>query len=429
MYVFMMAKLWEKYKLKVRQNCMGDFTRIDGLQYWRNRLFASIVIYLFPLGLLILVPSAIVVFSLSLPTLTAAYLLFGIAISMISLYSGFTLNQRKYLFIALIYTVATVLIFFMGEHGAGLTYLFGATVFALLILPTKAGVLTIYLNVAICLVQAGMIHYQLVDYPLRESYQVASWLAISANSILLSVVAVIFLPMLFRGLQETIDSQQELKKNLLQHQHELEDSLEEKETLLSEIHHRVKNNLAVISGMLQIQSFSESDEEIQQKLLNSTLRVKSMANIHEQLYQSNSFSNMEFDQGLIKLVETILATLNSSKDIEVEYDLDPIQLNMNQAVPCSLILNEVLTNSLKHAFSDMESGHIYIQLKKKENRISISVSDNGIGISEPIHDPESPSIGIELIQTLTRQIDGTYIYEARPDQNGTLFSITFPTDK
>jgi len=116
-----MFEFWDKYNLRVRQNCMGDFTRMDGLLYWRNRLFASIVVYLFPLGILILLPSAFVVYSLSLPALTTAYFLFGVAISLISLYSGFELNKRKYLFITLVYTVAAVLIFYMGEHGAGLT--------------------------------------------------------------------------------------------------------------------------------------------------------------------------------------------------------------------------------------------------------------------------------------------------------------------
>ncbi|MDZ7758141.1 sensor histidine kinase [Rhodohalobacter sp.] len=420
-----MSKLWEKYKLRVRQNCMGDFTRIDGLQYWRNRLFASIVVYLFPLGILILIPSAFVVYSLSLPALTAAYFLFGVAITLISLYGGFELNQRKYLFLTLIYTVATVLIFFMGEHGAGLTYLFGATIFALLILPTKAGVLTIYINVAVCLIHAALIHYQMVDYPLRESYQVASWLAISANSILLSIVSVIFLPMLFRGLQETIESQQNLKHNLIQHQHELEESLEEKETLLAEIHHRVKNNLAVISGMLHIQSFKESDKEIQEKLLNSTLRVKSMANIHEQLYQSKNFSKMEFDEGLKKLVDTILTTINHSKEVNVHYDLDSIHLNINQAVPCSLIVNEVVTNCLKHAFKDQDTGKIEISLKKSGNEVNLKILDDGIGISEPIDDSESESIGVELIQTLTKQLEGQYFYKSRSEGKGTLFELSF----
>ena len=406
---------------------MGDFTRMDGLLYWRNRLFASIVVYLFPLGILILLPSAFVVYSLSLPALTTAYFLFGVAISLISLYSGFELNQRKYLFITLVYTVAAVLIFYMGEHGAGLTYLFGATIFALLILPTKAGILTIYINVAVCLIHAALIHYQIVDYPLRDSYEVASWLAISANSILLSVVSVIFLPMLFRGLQETIESQQNLKQNLIRHQHELEESLEEKETLLSEIHHRVKNNLAVISGMLHIQSFNESDKDIQEKLLNSTLRVKSMANIHEQLYQSNNFSKMEFDEGVKKLVDTILSTINHSKKVDVHYDLDKIHLNINQAVPCSLIVNEVVTNCLKHAFNDQGTGEIEISLKKSGDKVNFIISDNGVGFSYPVDKANSGSIGLELIQTLTKQLEGEYFYKPLPEGGGTIFELSFRT--
>jgi len=426
--VICMFELWEKYNLRVRQYCMGDYTRMDGLQYWRNRLFASIVVYLFPLGILILIPSAFVVYSLSLPALTTAYILFGVAISLISLYGGFELNQRKYLFITLIYTVAAVLIFYMGEHGAGLTYLFGATIFALLILPTKAGILTIYINIAVCFTHAALIHYQIVDYPLRDSYQVASWLAISFNSILLSVVSVIFLPMLFRGLQETIESQQNLKQNLIRHQHELEESLEEKETLLSEIHHRVKNNLAVISGMLHIQSFNESDKDIQEKLLNSTLRVKSMANIHEQLYQSKNFSKMEFDEGLKKLIEAILSTINHTKRVDVHYDLDKIHLNISQAVPCSLIVNEVVTNSLKHAFNDQDSGEIEIILKKSGDRVNFKIKDNGIGFSEPVDDEAtSGSIGLELIQTLTKQLNGEYFYTSLPEGKGTIFEITFRT--
>jgi len=422
-----MFEFWDKYNLRVRQNCMGDFTRMDGLLYWRNRLFASIVVYLFPLGILILLPSAFVVYSLSLPALTTAYFLFGVAISLISLYSGFELNQRKYLFITLVYTVAAVLIFYMGEHGAGLTYLFGATIFALLILPTKAGILTIYINVAVCLIHAALIHYQIVDYPLRDSYQVASWLAISANSILLSVVSVIFLPMLFRGLQETIESQQNLKQNLIRHQHELEESLEEKETLLSEIHHRVKNNLAVISGMLHIQSFNESDKDIQEKLLNSTLRVKSMANIHEQLYQSKNFSKMEFDEGVKKLVDTILSTINHSKKVDVHYDLDKIHLNINQAVPCSLIVNEVVTNCLKHAFNDQGTGEIEISLKKSGDKVNFIISDNGVGFSDPVDKANSGSIGLELIQTLTKQLEGEYFYKPLPEGGGTIFELSFRT--
>jgi len=395
------------------------------LNYLSNKLFATIIIYLFPLGILLLVASGILVTILNIKGLAIAYGFFGIAITIISLYGGLKVAHRKYLFLFLIYSVATILIFYMNIYGAGLTYLFGATVFALLILPTKAGVLTIFINVGICVLQAFLIHYGYTEYTLRDSYKVASWLSISANSILLSIVAVVFMPMLFSGLQDTIESQTKLKRNLLVHRDELENSLSEKETLLAEIHHRVKNNLAVISGMLQLQSYKETDEQLQKKLLGSTLRIKSMANIHEQLYQSHSFSNMAFDAGLKNLAETIFKTLESSTHIKTSFELEPIQLNINQAVPCSLIVNEVLTNSIKHAFDQREEGLVSIHLSKDQHHLHLSITDNGDGFPEDFDGTKSNSLGMELIDTLAIQLEAEYTYKNREDAKGTLFDLKF----
>lgn len=420
-----MAKFWEQYKLRVRRNCMGEYTRPDGLDYLRNKLFATIIIYLFPLGIFVLVSSAIIVYALNIPVLSIAYVFFGIAITIITLYSGLKVSHRKYLFLLLVYAVATMLIFFMDIFGAGLTYLFGATVFALLILPAKAGTLTVFINVGICVLQAFLIHYGISEYALRDSYEVASWLSISANSILLSIVAVVFMPMLFSGLQETIESQTKLKRNLLVHQDELKNSLSEKETLLAEIHHRVKNNLAVISGMLQLQSYKETDEQLQKKLLDSTLRIKSMANIHEQLYQSNSFSNMAFDVGLKNLVQTILETMDDGNKIETAFNLEPIQLNINQAVPCCLIVNEVLTNSIKHAFSQAKSGLITITLAQIDQELHLQITDDGIGFGDKTDQYETDSLGMELIGTLAHQLEAEYSYTSGKSGVGALFEIQF----
>jgi two-component sensor histidine kinase len=420
-----MSKIWEQYKLRVRQNCLGDFTRPDGLEYWRNKLFAIIITYLLPLGLIILLASSVVVYALNIQSLFIAYFSFGVAISVISLYSGLSITVRKYLFLTLIYVVAAILIFHMGVLGAGLTYLFGVTVFALLILPPKAGVVTIFVNIGICLFQAILIHQQIADYPLRENYQVASWLAISFNSVLLSIVAVIFIPMLFSGLQYTIESQRELKQNLIIHKDELEGSLSEKDTLLAEIHHRVKNNLAVVSGMLQLQSFKETDEQMRKKLLDSTLRIKSMANIHEQLYRSHSFSNMAFDAGLRNLTQTIFETLDSGTTINTDFELDPIQLNINQAVPCSLIVNEVLTNTIKHAFGPMEEGLVSIHLTKDHGQLHLKITDNGDGFPDDLNRAENNSLGMELIDTLAIQLEADYTYENRENAKGTIFELKF----
>ncbi len=374
---------------------------------------------------MIIIPSALVVFFLGQLTLAIIYISFGIAISLITLYPNLRVSLRKYLFLFLIYSVAAILIFFMGDHGAGLTYLFGATVFSLLILRTRIGVLTIFINIGICIIHAFFIYNEMVEYPLRDSFQVASWFAISANSILMSIVAVIFMPMLFKGLQETIESQDNLKQNLLVQQNELENSLKEKNTLLAEIHHRVKNNLAVISGMLQLQYFKEKDELLRKKLIDSTLRIKSMANIHEQLYQSNSFSNMAFDQGLKDLVQTILDTLDYDAKIETEFNLEPLNLNIGQAVPCCLIVNEVLTNAIKHAFIDRNKGLISFNLEHIDHQLRLEISDDGVGFSENKESGLEDSLGMVLISTLAEQLDADYTYGSNPSAPGSVFSIQF----
>lgn len=420
-----LANIWDTYKLKVKYNVIGDATKADGIEFWRNKLFTSILIYLLPFGMITLVPSAIVVYFLGIKALGISYALFGIAISIITLYSRISINVRKSLFLVLLYSVSFILIFYMGHHGAGLTYLFGVTVFSLLILPTYAGVLTIFINIIICLIQAYFISYGLAEYPLRESFQVASWLSISASSILLSTVAVIFMPMLFRGLQETIESQNRLKRNLVTHQDELENSLAEKETLLAEIHHRVKNNLAVISGMLQIQSFKETDTEFQKKLMDSTMRIKSMANIHEQLYQSKSFSNMDFDEGLKNLVHTIIETMSDGKKVITSFNLQPVKLNINQAVPFSLIVNEVVTNSLKHAFNGRSDGQISVCLHKIGHTLRLKITDNGLGFKNDTVASESNSLGLELIRTLAQQLEAEYQYRSRKNEPGAIFDIEF----
>lgn len=364
---------------------------------------------------------------MNLVGLAVAYFIFAVTIIFIALFKSIKIKLRKYSFLGLLYIVATSLIFFMGQHGAGITYLFGVTVFALMILPVKAGKITVFINLAICLLHAFFIHLGLVDYPLRDSFEVISWILISGNSILLSIMAVIFMPMLLGGLQNTITEQIDLEQELRIHQNELEGSLSEKETLLAEIHHRVKNNLAVISGMLQMQSFKDPDEVVQKKLLDSTLRIKSMANIHEQLYQSHSFSNLSFDEGLKTLVATILETMDEDDAIKTNFDVQPIELNINQAVPCSLIVNEVITNCIKHAFDDQEGGLISIKLWQKQDLLSLQIKDNGSGLLENSTDIQesSSSLGMELINALAIQLDADYIYQSREDAPGSCFEISF----
>ena len=209
----------------------------------------------------------------------------------------------------------------------------------------------------------------------------------------------------------------------MRYERKLKESLKEKEVLLSEIHHRVKNNLAVVSSLMEMQAFGENNKEVERKLLDSTLRIKTMASIHEILYESSSFSKLEFSEIIEKLIANIDEAINIGREISSTIRKESIDLNINQAVPCSMIINEVLTNIYKHAFPDRDNGKIDIELSEKENWLFLKISDNGVGLPHDFNPEEYNSLGILLIQTLVAQLHGEYTYNG--SEKGTTFKLKF----
>ncbi|MEX2601988.1 MAG: PAS domain S-box protein [Balneolaceae bacterium] len=202
-------------------------------------------------------------------------------------------------------------------------------------------------------------------------------------------------------------------------------SLREKETLLTEIHHRVKNNLAVVSSMMQLQAIEDEDQRVTEKLLDSVSRIKTMANIHEQLYQASDFSSLAFSKNLQTLISNILQTFQPQTDIELKLDCKPVKLNINQAIPCSLIVNEITTNILKHAFPNRKTGTIHLHLSEMrvKNSILLKISDDGIGLPEEFSIPSHSSLGLNLIRVLSEQLNADYRYDS--DEKGTTFTLQF----
>lgn len=206
---------------------------------------------------------------------------------------------------------------------------------------------------------------------------------------------------------------------------QLKMAVEEKTVLLSELHHRVKNNLAIISGLMQLQAFTEGDLSVQSKLYSSVGRVQAMASMHELLYESGSFCKLEFGQNLRKIVTSISKMYYElTQKIDVKMDVEPVQLNINQAHPCSLILNEVITNAYKHAFVKAESGKIRIQLYTSGNEVFISISDNGSGLPEDFNIDKDKTLGNTLLKTLVKQLNGSYQYIS-DEKAGTTFTLSF----
>jgi len=208
----------------------------------------------------------------------------------------------------------------------------------------------------------------------------------------------------------------------------IETSLHEKETLIKEIHHRVKNNLAVVSGMMHLQSFKEDNEIVKEKLFASTGRIKTMATIHELLYQSSSFTKLRLDENLKRIIDGILSTYKLSINLDTNYNLEPIELNINQAIPLSLIVNEVVTNVLKHAFEGGESGILSVTLFEENGKITLNIEDDGKGLPENF-DPSKTknTLGLELINTLAKQLKADSFYT--PLDQGASFTITFEKEE
>ncbi len=205
---------------------------------------------------------------------------------------------------------------------------------------------------------------------------------------------------------------------------QLKASLQEKEVLLKEIHHRVKNNLQIISSLLNLQSEYIQEKQYLELFKISQNRIKSMALIHEKLYQSKDLARIEFSEYIRDLVASLFCSYEiKSNAIALKIDADEVFLGIDVAIPCGLILNELVLNSLKHAFSNCDSGEIHIQLySNKENDFIFIISDNGIGFPQKIDFRNTESLGLQLVNTLTNQLGGTIELNGK---DGTEFKITF----
>lgn len=205
-------------------------------------------------------------------------------------------------------------------------------------------------------------------------------------------------------------------------------SLKEKEVLLSEIHHRVKNNLAVISGLLEMQLWTLSENDVNiSPLQESQLRIQSIALVHELLYQSDNFSEIQLEQYIHKLLKAIQKThKNDEKAIEIRTDLENVSLTIQKAIPASLILNELVVNAYKHAFDGRSGGTISVSLSQEEDTVQLIVEDDGVGLPTGFDPLSQKSLGMTLIKTLIRQIGASFtLNESEKTSTGTRCVIRF----
>ena len=203
----------------------------------------------------------------------------------------------------------------------------------------------------------------------------------------------------------------------------IRDSLLEKEVLLKEVHHRVKNNLQVISSILNLQSSYVDDPKTLEILRESQQRIKSMSFIHETIYRTSDFSRLEFMDYLKTIISNLIQSYRSAKTrIDFVSEMHSVGLNLDQAIPCGLIINELVSNALKYAFKGRDHGTLTVKLNEEEGVVELAVIDDGIGLPADFAFEKNNSLGIQLVYALLDQLDATVKVN---QTEGTQFFISF----
>jgi len=194
--------------------------------------------------------------------------------------------------------------------------------------------------------------------------------------------------------------------------------------LLNEIHHRVKNNLQIIISLLNLQSGYIKDESTLKAVKDGQLRVRSMALVHEKFYQAEELLEINFGEYIEKLCHYLYQAYGDKTErIKILLNVDSIGLDMDTAMPCGLLINEIVSNAYKYAFPGSREGTISIDFHRNQGLVTLSIKDTGVGLPADFQEDASETLGMQLIQALTGQLDGNLTVDRN---NGAGFSVTFP---
>lgn len=216
----------------------------------------------------------------------------------------------------------------------------------------------------------------------------------------------------------------ELVESLRNNETKLSISLREKQVLLAEIHHRVKNNLAIISSLISLQAESINDDNTRGLFIETEGRIRSMSLIHELVYQNETFESVDILRYLERFNEVLSGIFdNENLQIEVRIEAANIFLDLNKAIPCALIINELLTNAYKHAFKGMQTGEVTVRFTEKQANYVLTVSDNGTGFPQGFNPAMATSFGFTIIHGLVEQLQGRIAFSK---DVGTVCTVIFP---
>lgn len=222
--------------------------------------------------------------------------------------------------------------------------------------------------------------------------------------------------------EETTRALREERDRLAAAHDEDQDRLRAQEVLLRDVHHRVKNNLQVISSLLGLQAEHIDDQRALDAFAESQNRVRAMALVHERVYQSSDLARVDLAAYIRDLAERLFVALGADPAIALDLDAEPVSLPMDTAIPCGLLISELISNSIKHAFPAGRSGSVKVRLRQQEDRIVLTIADDGVGLPEGLDYRHTESLGLQLVTILAQQLDATVDVDGSV---GTRFTIAF----
>jgi two-component sensor histidine kinase len=257
-----------------------------------------------------------------------------------------------------------------------------------------------------------------------EQIEILWYYDVFLSVILTGLLAFLLNKTIFNQNREILQQIEDIKKTKA----EVNVSLKEKEVLLAELHHRVKNNLAIISGLLNLQKDAVNNVEAKQIISETKDRIMSMALVHKMLFKNPEFKTIDFGKYSSELITELFYSYNLLEEVQIKEEYDTIHLPINTCIPLGLILNEIVTNSIKYGFNSdhTENKQFWVSVKNTNNMVSLIVKDSGTGFNKDFNtNLETSSLGIVLIRSLTEQIDGKVVFS---NSNGAKIEINFPNN-
>ena len=443
-----MFEYWQVYKDTIHRNCTNTDEKEYGLEYWKNHLFAIMVIYLLPLSLIAMIPGLYLAVIEGLTLLVIADILAIFSLITIAIHPGLTVYIRKLVFCTAFYLVSIALLFYLGTFGPGLMYLLAITIMVILILDVKYAIGTVILNSVVCFLIGVMIHFQILADALFWEYSIQSWIAVSSNLIFLNILSVILIPKLFNGLQSTIQQQNELKDRLEENQVMLQSSIDEVKEKNKELEdfayvtsHDLKEPLRMIRSFLKLldEKYSAALDEKAKKYIyfavNGAERLTSQIDdLLEYSRVGRVYKNVE-NVNLNKIVQEIeeLHVNNSTNNTPI-IQYDPLPVIRAIPILMKMIFQNLILNGLKFQ-PENSTPEIRISFIDQDEYWQFSISDNGIGIKEEYHDVifqlfhrlHSPhtfsgtGMGLAICKKIAEQHGGKIWLESKSGEGSTFY--------